>query len=242
MKVIAVSPDRLVWPVGGMGQAPSPCYQVGAGSYKLSVHVTARPCYRADEQLVEQLVAECVGRFPLVGAAAAEIYLLPHDFQDGFNGLTLQETVWRRPDGSEWEETFPHRSGGEPVKHNGMAHCIILAGKSIPHHPAMLRYLVAHEYGHAVFNHVMPRLGYHQNERRELEREYMALRGAADTTEVYTSGQWHRSPGEIIANDFRVLVMGREPDFWPHPGISHPHAVAGSIGPWWDRAREVVSR
>ena len=172
MKVISVNPDQLVWPIATLGGGPTPQHRVGSGSYKTSVSVQPRPCYRADEALVEQLVAECVARFPLTGAAAAELYLLPHDFQDGFNGITLENTVWRRPDGSDWEETFPHRNGGEPMKRNGgMAHCIILAGKAVPHHPAMLRYLVAHEYGHAVFNHLVPRLGYHQHERSDLESE-----------------------------------------------------------------------
>lgn len=238
MKIIPLSPDQLVWPAGTLGGQPSPCYRIGSGSYKSSLYVHPRPCYRADAGVVEQLVAECVDRFPLRGAASAELYLLPHDFQDGFNGITMEDTVWKRPDGSSWEEDFPHRNGGEPVKRSGgQAHCIIIAGKAIPHHPAMLRYLVAHEYGHAVFNHLVPRLGYHQNERGELERTYMALRGVADVSDVYTAGQWHRSPGEIIANDFRVLVMGREREFWPHPGVPEANADSAIVA-WWRKAFE----
>ncbi len=117
----------------------------------------------------------------------------------------------------------------------------MLSAKRIPIHPAMVRYLVAHEYGHAAFHHVARLMGYLDGERDRLEAKYIAeVRGADLSPPKYSGGRWHRAFGEIIANDFRVAVMGREAEFWPH---DLPRPVVGdSVEAWWGKARQLAAR
>lgn len=114
---------------------------------------------------------------------------------------------------------------------------ILLSGKRIPPHPAMTRYLVAHEYGHNVeymLNHV--RGARHTPGCDELEREYAVMRGLpAASVHHGEGGTWHDSACEILACDFRITVCDVEAEFWPHPGIPRPEAVPAVRG-WWDEA------
>jgi hypothetical protein len=111
----------------------------------------------------------------------------------------------------------------------GGDYIIALSGKRIPIHPAMTRYLVAHEYGH----HVDFYLSWLRNDVRE---EYRKLRGGTDD---YGSRRWHQNTGELFANDFRILVAGQEMDFWPHPGFDHPHKKL-DVQRWWaDAVQEI---
>jgi hypothetical protein len=57
--------------------------------------------------------------------------------------------------------------------------------------------------------------------RCDRPHEYAQLRGC-DPATPYGGGTWHKSPGELLANDFRILVAGVEPEFWPHPGSPTP--------------------
>jgi hypothetical protein len=50
-------------------------------------------------------------------------------------------------------------------------------------------------------------------------------------------GTWHDALSEIVACDFRLLVLGAEPSYWPHPGIPLPHRVDG-LGAWWSETAE----
>jgi hypothetical protein len=103
---------------------------------------------------------------------------------------------------------------------------IVLSGKRIPPHPGMTRYLVAHEYGHHVDYFLSWMQGF------SIHKEYQELRGGV--TE-YGARQWHNNVGELIANDFRILVAGQEMDFWPHTGFEHPHKRL-DVQRWWAEA------
>jgi hypothetical protein len=112
------------------------------------------------------------------------------------------------------------------VKWDGI---IVLAGKRIPPHPAMTRYLVAHEYGHHVEYELLHRRGLDPGDS-VVRDEYARMRGCPDVN--YGGGTWHKSPGELLANDFRIVVAGVEPEFWPHPGFTHPLEDA-LVQRWW---------
>jgi hypothetical protein len=111
---------------------------------------------------------------------------------------------------------------------------IMLSGKRIPMHPAMTRYLVAHEYGH----NVEYMLNYVRGEKKYPEsgptiKDYLKLRGLPDSTNHSgLGGVWHDSAQEIFACDFRIVVCGVEVDHWPHPGIPRPDMVP-QIYDWW---------
>jgi hypothetical protein len=113
---------------------------------------------------------------------------------------------------------------------------IALGGKRIPPLPAMTRYLVSHEYGHAVDNWLC--------EQREvpvngLDEEYAKLRDLAPTR-YYGPGAWHLNVGEVIANDFRIIVARREVEFWPHP-TTHP-LEDKAVKAWWRKALKEAAR
>ncbi len=108
---------------------------------------------------------------------------------------------------------------------------LVLSAKRTPIHPAMTRYLMSHEYGHFVEY----RLKDIRNDR-DLLKKYREIRGG-DLT--FKPGRWHLSTQELFANDFRVLVSGREVDFWPHPDFPHPTKLDKIQDFWADAVEEL---
>ena len=235
MKVTLLTPDDLMWPLGT--QESTPQYHCGTGTYPRTLKVDPYPAYAHDPALVEATAAQCEDAFPLTNTRIG-IWLLSHDLIDRVNGITYEDYVYKREDGTDWEDTIKCHCGcGEDLKFYGQALTIALAGKRIPPMPSMTRYLVSHEYGHAVFAHIVRKLGYKDHETDKLQAKYMEMRGIEDYPKKYSGGKWHVSPGEIIANDFRILFTKQEVEFWPHscalPNWFEPE------GKWWKDAAEL---
>lgn len=113
---------------------------------------------------------------------------------------------------------------------------IMLAAKRVPIHPAVTRYLVAHEYGHNVewmLNHYK---GGHEHLYDDTTiDEYAEVRGLGpEHMHDGEGGTWHDSAHEIFACDFRILVCDMEAEFWPHKGVPRPEQVSG-LSDWWNR-------
>jgi hypothetical protein len=119
---------------------------------------------------------------------------------------------------------------GEKGERSTLAeNAILLNGKRTPIHPATTRYLIAHEYGHAVEDWI--------EEARELppnglRAEYTAMRAGAGNHHG-DAQTWDSSVGEVMANDFRLTVVGVETEHWPHPGIPLPDK---NVELWWAEA------
>lgn len=213
LHVIEITARDLVW---GFDDQP-PAFAVVEGTYTSSERVDPRPAYAHPAGLVETELRRTAALFPLPFAV--------HVYVSHYEGLG---------------RTNAHASPGydynaEPV--NGeypiSTGTIVLSGKRIPIHPAMTRYLVAHEYGHLV--------EYHLKRAALLDLDvYSELRGIPAEQPPYGAGNWHLSRGEIFANDFRVLVAGREAEFWPHD-VAFPADVPALVE-WWDETRRVAAR
>ena len=237
MNVRKLTAADLVWEC----ESPHPHYCCGAGSYQRNMTVDPFPGYAHDVELVKDLVAECCEAFPL--ADRAELCILEHEFTGRTNGLSFEDSIWRREDGSDWSFKVPCTCGKPDCKKvndvHAQGHTIVLCGKRIPIMRPTTRYLVAHEYGHCAFNRINRLLG-KDHSGGTLEAEYMKLRGCDVPGPKSGGTRWHRLASEVIANDFRTLVMKREVEFWPHevPQLNGDSPIAA----WWmtmmDKARQ----
>lgn len=128
-----------------------------------------------------------------------------------------------------------HYQDGEYVK-DPVTGVIVLSGKRIPPHPAVTRYLVAHEYGHNVEYMINAARGSKSVTSDDLITEYADLRGLPpEAVHHGAGGTWHDSAAEIFACDFRIVVCGVETEYWPHPGVKRPEFVPKVIDWWLDQ-------
>lgn len=127
-----------------------------------------------------------------------------------------------------------HYEKGEWVKDTPTG-IILLSGKRIPPHPAMTRYLVAHEYGHHMewmIGHVRGMKSYWND---DVLRDYAKARQLPEERIHHgEGGNWHLALAEVFANDFRILVAGIELEFWPHDGVDYPGDSPQRD--WWAQA------
>lgn len=125
-----------------------------------------------------------------------------------------------------------HYVGEEWVKDPPVG-LIVFSGKRIPPHPALTRYLVAHEYGHNVEWMLEHLAGSRQIQDTTVVTGYAELRGLPTPVHHGNGGRWHDAAAEVFACDFRTIVCGVETDYWPHPGIPRPHEVPADLAAWW---------
>lgn len=204
--VIPIRSADLEWPFES-SMITFPRFRSWDGKYSRSVLVDPTPCYPHPQPLVEELVRQVTLRFPL--SFDVYFYVPEYEVLERVNG-------WAAP-GSE------HEKIGEQWVPRNHTSSIILSGKKIPLHPAMTRYLVAHEYGHLVEMEIRQRLGIKRDNNEEWDTLYRALRpNMPEEPKYYGARTWHLTTGEIFANDFRILIAEQESEFWPHAGIVRP--------------------
>ena len=222
VRVVSIGADQISFPFDGK---PS-VYLKALHSYGRSLEVDPFPAYAHDAGQVEMLAAEVCACFPI--RFDTTFYVLPCELPSRTNAHATRDFIYdckcedckalapSRDQERRWE---PH---------------VVLQAKRIPPHPAMTRYLVAHEYGHIVQHWIEHVRGIADAVTTEFDREYMKLRPGSNNDDG--GGRWHQNVGEMIANDFRICVCGFEIEFWPHAGFPHPFELP-EIQSFWDDAR-----
>jgi hypothetical protein len=188
-----------------------------------SVTVDPFPCYAHDISRVRNCADLVTKAFPITWPVT--FYVLSNEVTGRTNAFAQ---------GNAFDYNVKQDIDGEP-EHYIRAPYIVMSGKRIPIMPSMTRYLVAHEYGHIVEDWIAK-----QRKQRdsELLADYAKLRGIG-FPKSYGGGTWHATPGEIFANDFRILITKQETEFWPHP-CARPEDSLAVIG-WWEKAKELCT-
>lgn len=180
------------------------------------------PGYAHDIQTVRAQVGQLKYKFPITWPVT--FYILPYEVMSRTNAYAQAEN-W------DYDNKISDGEGEEQYSRHPY---IVFSGKRIPPMPSMTRYLVAHEYGHIVQDWIAVQ---RKQKSHELLNEYASMRKVSAPKSY--GGGWHLTPGEIFANDFRVLVTGQETEFWPHV-CPRPHEAPQVIN-WWAEAHELVS-
>jgi len=198
-RVISIPAGAVDWPFHGSPRVLT--RPRNRKAYGYPVEVDPFPCYQHDVELVTEVAAKVESLFPMEWVP--NYYVLGVEDLGRTNGHSNRHMIY-----SEGDDISPY----EPY--------IVLSGKRIPLHPAMTRYLVAHEYGHLVHWYIERKRGF-QDHGDEFAKEYAGVRGI-EASFKYGARNWHSNIGELIANDFRICVCNIEPEFWPHEGFEHP--------------------
>lgn len=207
-----------------------PSFSTETGAWKRTTKVHARPMYRHDPALVEEVLRHCERAYPLHDSVAQNLTTIDREFESGFNGYAFK-------DHNYYGDVAKVRAGnmdGGVSDYSQLCVSILLSGKQVPPLPAWTRYLVAHEYGHCAWYCAEQFLGYVDRGGQEAELEYMRMRGHPDWRD---GRMWHQRAVEVIANDFRIVVAAVEVDFWQHD-VPHPDGVP-QVAAWW---KEVAPR
>jgi hypothetical protein len=179
------------------------------------------PAYAHNFDLVEKEADRVFKCFPITWPVT--LYNLPYEFLGRTNAYTQASSF----DYSKKLEDVP--DGQEQYSRTPF---IVFSGKRIPIMPAMTRYLVAHEYGHVIEDWVAKQCGIRDT---ELLEEYRKLR-KLDKDPISYGGGWHKTVGEIFANDFRIIITKAETEFWPHE-CSRPESVPKVVN-WWKEMKK----
>lgn len=215
--VVSMTRGVIVWPFRG-----EPFIPLGSRHHRRTVVVDPMPAYPHEQTLVAQCLKSASTSWPVHWPVT--LYVLPVEDVGRTNGSTFVDYDY---------------SVGEVNNHPVTAY-IALSAKRIQPHPAMTRYLVIHEYAHVLEDYLNTAVRGNHLGSTETEQEYAELRGLKVQDDM-GGGLWHSSPCEIMANDFRLLVAGVEPEYWPHPGIDRP-AVVGTalLRGWWDEQLRAI--
>lgn len=171
-----------------------PFYQITPHSYEW---VDPMPAYAHSAHVVHGTLEHCKTVFPPV--TDMTVAVISHESRGRTNGWSSKDYYGDKP----WHAV------------------VCLSAKRIPIHPAMSRYVTAHEYGHHVHWWLEHLRGLEENEMYD---EYAKIRNVRNIPG--TPGQWHKAVGEVFACDFRILLAGVELEYWPHPGIERPDSLA----------------
>lgn len=210
--------DKLKWSYS----SNTPQVTLEGGGY--AEQVDPIPCYPHNIDVVKEWAKRAVDAFPMPPEFG------PHIHVSHFEAVSRTNAWAQRYWNYQWEP----KEGQDAKKHRPWTGYFFLNGKRTPIHPALTRYAVPHEYGHLVEFWLERSWGlqYEFADEKVNVREIYAKQRGMEFNNDYGPGNWHTNVGEIIANDFRILLVKAEVEFWPHPQIPRPEDVPG-LRAWW---------
>jgi len=200
-------------------------FRIRTGDWDRQEPVDPAPAYGHDNYLAGQMLMLSAKTFPI--DRDVTMYLLDRETTDRTNGCTHIGNKYYSGLPKDKNDEYPWDA------------TIVLYGKRIPPHPAMTRYLVAHEYGHVVKKYISWMRGEKEADDK-LYKEYGEVR-EMEQVKSYGPGTWHKAVSELFANDFRMLVTGVEKEYWPHPGFKRPEEL-DKVQLWWTHAKELAHK
>lgn len=181
------------------------------------IDVDPFPCYAHDKDDVVKIVNDIESKFPI--KFKPKYFILHHEILCRVNGMSYQE--------------YDYSKKEAPYNYTPF---IIISGKRVPIHPAITRYLIPHEYGHAVEDWILHTEDITEGTQGAIDfkKEYAKMRKVKYSS-AYGGNNWDTNIGEVFANDFRILVGGYEPEFWQHKSVQHPNE-SKDAKIWWKKA------
>lgn len=218
-RVILFKPENAIW---HFDDKPKYMYKRHDHEWWYQQYFDPFPCYSHNRELVIELAQMAESLFPI--KFKPYYFLLPNDTSGRTNGWADRNNNW------DDNEKNGEQSGFRPN--------ITLAGKVIPLHPAMTKYLLAHEYSHCVDYWIQYKMGIKDDHVSQFDKDYANLRDI-ECCDEYGGLRWHKNIGEIIANDIRICIFNAEIDFWPHD-CQHP-LKNPKIANFWKEMKEKYS-
>ena len=177
------------------------------------------PAYAHDLATATETLTRVSVRWPL--SVPVNVHVLDREEVARSNGFT-----------SEIEKYSEHSDGRSGHFLDSIE--IVLCGKRIPPHPAVTRYLVAHEYGHAVMFAMAAK---YDKSYAAIVDDYAEIRTLEPSGRTVGGGEWHTSPGEVMACDFRLTQTRIESEYWPHLGVPMPGQLPDVVA-WWAKTEK----
>jgi hypothetical protein len=188
-RIIKFSHSDLLWSFG----SKNPYIMLPTLPYHHTEYVDPFPCYSHDLDYITKIAASCEETINL--KFKPQYFIMPFESESRTNAYACENKDY--PEKDSEAKLNPY---------------IVFHGKRICIHPAMSRYLVAHELGHIIHYNLEAIM---KVDNDDFKKEYASLRGV-DFHKKYGGLNWHNSISEIIANDIRILLFGNELEFWQH--------------------------
>lgn len=217
--------DEVVWPFSG-----EPHYKIKRelSGYSRNVKIDPFPCIVHNLDLMRERIEFIEAAFPI--GALKRWLVLPYEVTERVNAWASHDYIWSN--GTDPEKDLAK-------KKNRLELFVVFSGKRSNIHPAMTRFLVAHEYGHWVdywITSIMKEENY-SNDEEIFRKKYAEIRGIPYVDdENYGGGNYHDSLAEIIADDFRIVVGGTDVDYYQH-SCTHPLKDPNVVA-YWGELRE----
>jgi hypothetical protein len=224
-KFIEISKDDLIWDFS----SPKPRFSIPsqARDWPSTIYVEPFPCTGiVDIELVKKEAERVQNLFPI--GTLLTWFTLPLEEETRCNAWASADDLW----GNEGEAKIIKE------KHIKEGRIGFTARRTIIH-PALVKYLVAHEYGHQV--------DYWINAKIRLEEKldggsdhfrdrYAEFRKIPNPKGYHAGESYKNSLTEIVANDFRIVVCEQDVDIYPHY-VENPHGNA-EIKAFWNEIIE----